>query len=648
MTGLGTQASPYMLYNQADLLAIPNNTVAYFKLGDNITVDSSFTGIPNGFGGSFDGDGYRIDGLKVPLFISITPRTTSPSHVVIVQNLAIDVNIVKNTGSGMTIFGALCPTITSYNGYVALKKIHATGTINITTTYSYPRVGQLIGDYSSGTSGYYVYTQDCELNVNITLTNNSASGWSCIGGICGMVDGSVVNMTSYSTIVLGSKTHNSARTLKTDAIAPQFNGSGTRTSNSSWPTYYLSTQWTSSTTSVNGKTATQLQTQATYTGFDFSTIWQIAAGTNNGYPTLRIIRPPGTKVTYIVKSNVAIINSRGINKGVITVRKSWAEAINSSVTIYTSHGDTRTVTSSVQEITATVLCARTKFLTVKSTVSPINAKTHVVTIKGLVVTANSYMDNWDKGILVPIAPEPVYPLSKTITSYADKGNKGILVLNKANNTPDTILNYSVTSYSDNWTKGILVDGFSTPTFVLKSYVGSITARAILTDIIQLKSTVGNINSKINVSRNANITLKSYVGEINARAGVCGVAEKRDVKSWVNEINSTVIVTITRNDVEVLKSYVEEITANVKVTITDTSIVSVKAWVEPINCKIKYHIPGIGTKVTTISTGDDSHIIVTPILDNVAIKVSAPKINVDTSTSKVYTNINRDKVYINIE
>jgi hypothetical protein len=111
-----------MLYNQADLLAIPNNTVAYFKLGDNITVDSSFTGIPNGFGGSFDGDGYKIDGLTVPLFVSITPQTTSPSHVVIVQNLAIDVNIVKNTGSGMTIFGALCPTITSYNGYVALKK----------------------------------------------------------------------------------------------------------------------------------------------------------------------------------------------------------------------------------------------------------------------------------------------------------------------------------------------------------------------------------------------------------------------------------------------------------------------------------------------------------------------------------------------
>jgi hypothetical protein len=40
---------------------------------------------------------------------------------------------------------------------------------------------------------------------------------------------------------------------------------------------------------ANGKTTAEMKTQATYTNWDFASIWNIAAGTNNSYPYLRTV-----------------------------------------------------------------------------------------------------------------------------------------------------------------------------------------------------------------------------------------------------------------------------------------------------------------------------------------------------------------------
>ena len=40
---------------------------------------------------------------------------------------------------------------------------------------------------------------------------------------------------------------------------------------------------------ANGKTSAEMKTAATFTYWDFSAVWNVAPGTNNGYPYLRSV-----------------------------------------------------------------------------------------------------------------------------------------------------------------------------------------------------------------------------------------------------------------------------------------------------------------------------------------------------------------------
>jgi hypothetical protein len=40
---------------------------------------------------------------------------------------------------------------------------------------------------------------------------------------------------------------------------------------------------------ANGKTTAEMKTSGTYANWDFSSIWNIGSGTNNGYPSLRTV-----------------------------------------------------------------------------------------------------------------------------------------------------------------------------------------------------------------------------------------------------------------------------------------------------------------------------------------------------------------------
>jgi Bacterial surface proteins containing Ig-like domains len=58
----------------------------------------------------------------------------------------------------------------------------------------------------------------------------------------------------------------------------------------------------------NAKTADELKTQASYTDWDFADIWQIDAGVNDGYPTLRQTVKPIEKKTVNLKAIITIEN----------------------------------------------------------------------------------------------------------------------------------------------------------------------------------------------------------------------------------------------------------------------------------------------------------------------------------------------------
>ena len=40
---------------------------------------------------------------------------------------------------------------------------------------------------------------------------------------------------------------------------------------------------------ANGKTTAEMKTKATYSNWDFSSVWDVVSGTNNGYPFLRTV-----------------------------------------------------------------------------------------------------------------------------------------------------------------------------------------------------------------------------------------------------------------------------------------------------------------------------------------------------------------------
>lgn len=62
--GFGTSASPYIIYNQAQLADMKLSLSAYYKLGGNITLSGTWTPIST-FSGNFNGDGYSITNLKI-------------------------------------------------------------------------------------------------------------------------------------------------------------------------------------------------------------------------------------------------------------------------------------------------------------------------------------------------------------------------------------------------------------------------------------------------------------------------------------------------------------------------------------------------------------------------------------------------------
>lgn len=80
--GSGTSASPYMIYNQAQLADVKLSPSSYFKLGANITLSGTWTPI-SAFSGNFNGGGYTISNLKITsgsnigLFTSLSNATVS-------------------------------------------------------------------------------------------------------------------------------------------------------------------------------------------------------------------------------------------------------------------------------------------------------------------------------------------------------------------------------------------------------------------------------------------------------------------------------------------------------------------------------------------------------------------------------------------
>lgn len=200
MTGSGTQADPYKIYNVTDLQNIENDLTAYYELANDIDASATvgwyaragFVPIGNAayFTGHFDGKGFTID----QLFIN-RPATSNVGLFGITR--AIGIKNVKLTScdiTGKNYVGALVGELYGYAGsIVTIEGCSSSGSVSGESF-----IGGLFGEVCKWT--YKIQVQDCHSSCTVISTKSYA------GGLIGRLSGSDVSecyATGAVTVVAG-------------------------------------------------------------------------------------------------------------------------------------------------------------------------------------------------------------------------------------------------------------------------------------------------------------------------------------------------------------------------------------------------------------------------------------------------------------
>lgn len=300
--GSGTSGSPYLIATVAELNAVRGYNSQYFRLVADIDLtEATSTGAgfipinPSNNTIKFDGNGHAIRGMRM----NTTAASTGFLGVLglggYVQDLRLtDVDI---TSSGSRVGGIAG----SLNG-ASISNASVTGTI--TANNSESQVGGIVGAMIGPTSG-------TQASINRSWTDVELSGLSnYAGGIAGSVSSGKTITNAYalgsnqSSAILsaGIVGLNSGIITNTFAFMEVGNGrtsegmggiagqnAGTIT-NSYWnETVSTRTQGAGqgTQTGMTSVSGAQMRQAATFTGYDFSTIWQ--SNSPNAFPTLRAV-----------------------------------------------------------------------------------------------------------------------------------------------------------------------------------------------------------------------------------------------------------------------------------------------------------------------------------------------------------------------
>ncbi len=359
--GSGTSGDPYQIANKTDLKYLSEHSgewSKHFKQTANITFQSSdfesggdfyndgggFIPIGyynNEFTGTYDGDYHTIDGLYINrpsseyngffgIAVSISISNLGLTNVNITGYnatggfIGMSYSFIENcfstgtvTGSHfMTRLGGFC----GYLGEGTISNCYSSATVtgtnndnvggfagrasdNITNCYS---TGDVVG---SGLTGGFVGFNDRQVTISDcystgNVSRASGSDDTRIGAFCGINGYSLYGLGTilrcYST---GSVTYINA----TNPTNKGFSGLDEGTFNDNFFDSDVSNQ--SSGNGATAKTTSQMQTQSTFTNWDFTNVWQIIGGDGANYPTL-INNPeptteaPTTQASNIVYSNV--------------------------------------------------------------------------------------------------------------------------------------------------------------------------------------------------------------------------------------------------------------------------------------------------------------------------------------------------------
>ncbi|MFH2123109.1 MAG: GLUG motif-containing protein [Pseudomonadota bacterium] len=289
--GDGTSENPYQVATAEQLDKVRDHLDKHFIQTADIDLGASPWNdgegwVPIGnfsdrFTGSFDGDGHSINNLKITRDEGNQALFAYMSAGSIIKKLRlIDIDV-----EGNYMVGALV----AFQAGGDIINCHSTGTVK-----AYNNIGGLVGQsegnitgcytrgsvvgLANGNSHYYFGGLVGRLNgANITNCYSTAAitGDNWVGGLIGYIFTGTV-ATSYATGAVSG-------TNQLGGLIGKAETSST-ISNSYWD---INTSGQASSAGGTGKTTTEMQQQATYVDWDYSTVWGINPDENSAYPFLR-------------------------------------------------------------------------------------------------------------------------------------------------------------------------------------------------------------------------------------------------------------------------------------------------------------------------------------------------------------------------
>ncbi|MBY0370557.1 choice-of-anchor D domain-containing protein [bacterium] len=321
-SGDGSIGDPYAITTVADLRRIVIDMTAAYELLNDIDFANTYQypiGINKGsqFGGSLDGNGFKIRRFRQEHNAALPYPKNQQTYMGLfsfiwgghVQNLTIEDSIVScPTGSSLGMLAAWINSAT-------ISNVHVSGTVSGKVSaggFASRIISSAVSDSSSSATvtvadnaaGGISGSIESASVVTRTFSTGDVTGKLFVGGFSGTIDngcnvedsystGDVTAMANSVTVggFVGDLSGAASRVFAAGAVS---GGTGTTHTGGLVGTCtgatlahsYWDTDTSGMATSAcgTGRTTSQMQDQATYSTWDFSTIWNISPGQ---YPVLR-------------------------------------------------------------------------------------------------------------------------------------------------------------------------------------------------------------------------------------------------------------------------------------------------------------------------------------------------------------------------
>ncbi len=449
MQGLGTIDSPYIVTTPEEYKSISQAPTACYKLGNDIDMSSSPGLACNIFAGIFDGNGHRITGQTGNLQSAFCRYLTNGA---VVKNVGFALNLNCTTGS---YTGGVAAEVM---GDCTIQKVWIEpaipGTIayvrsTASNPYYNPYVGGIVGRITNGV----VLIEDCYLAdyVQVMATDLSTKAPyspARAGGAVGSYEGGTLTLRRFYKVRAVSA-GGMYSTPSFDQIIYKAGSTKPTTSYNYYNRDY------SNATSPYGtrKTTSEMQSQATYTNWDFVNTWKIYGG----YPTLRFATPPKIEPRTINSKIQSVFGRANIN--VTVSAKSIVQHLTGRIT--REQIGTRTVISKINPIFGRVTVGDQIIVTLKSTLNPLNGKVQTTATYSI----DCFVDESTSGVNVL----QTVPKEKIIETAIDEINQAILTItpHKINRVVTSIINSIIGK----------ANTIKEKTERLKSYVSPINGKA---------------------------------------------------------------------------------------------------------------------------------------------------------------------------